>query len=63
MKTNDDPRGERSRKAEEFLVLNEKVRHNDATPAEHERWLRLREELLGTEKPAATPPGTRERTS
>ncbi|MBI3184620.1 MAG: hypothetical protein HYZ28_20990 [Myxococcales bacterium] len=62
MPAESDARRERSQKAEEFLVLNEKVRHEEATPAERERWLRLRDDLLGAGGPAPPSPDTGERT-
>ena len=49
-----ETREDRARKAEEFLVLNERVRRNEATQADHERWLRLREDLLGPDAPKST---------
>jgi len=52
----EETREERARKAEEFLVLNERVRRSEATQADHEHWLRLRTDLLGPDAPKS-PPG------
>lgn len=59
-----ETREDRARKAEEFLVLNERVRRNEATQADHERWLSSRADLLGSEapkSPGSTPGNERQK--